>query len=141
MFKKKFKENVKNKLMRTEIEIENFKLLIVETIRFDDMLYNRVIKKKFENSRKRFEIYAKENFRTKHFYFKKSQRFVEIILMKLNITVRRKEKNLKIKRSNINKKTCYNCDKLNYFVQNCQNCIMLQKKFNFILKKTLNKKK
>ena len=78
--------------MKTKIKIENFKLLIVETIQFNDMLYDRVIKKKIENSRERFEIYAKKSFRTKHFYFKKLQRFVEIISIKLNITIRRKKK-------------------------------------------------
>ena len=81
--------------MKTKIEIKNFKLLIVETIRFDDMLYDRIIKKKIENSRKKFEIYAKKFFRTKYFYFKKLRRFVEIILIKLNTIVRRKKKNLK----------------------------------------------
>ena len=59
------------------------------------MLYNRIMKKKFENSRKRFETYAKESFRTKYSYFKKSQRLVEIILIKLNTIIRRKKKILK----------------------------------------------
>ena len=66
MFKKEFKKNVKNKFIKTKVEIKNFKLLIDEIIRFDDMLYDRIIKKKFENSREKFEIYAKKSFRTKH---------------------------------------------------------------------------
>ena len=105
------------------------------------MLYNQIIKKKFENSREKSEIYAKKSFRTKHSYFKKSQRFIEIISIKLNTTVRRKKKNFKIKQNNINKKTCYNCNKLSYFVQNCRNCVMRQQQFNIMFKKTLNKKK
>ena len=80
------------------------------------MLYDQIIKKKFENSREKFKIYVKKKFRTKHFYFKKLQRFVKIISIKLNITIRRKNFFFKIKRDNINKKTCYNCNKLSYFV-------------------------
>ena len=65
MFRKKFKKNVKNELMRIEVEIENLKSLIVEIIRLDDMLYDIIIKKRYENSHEKFDIYAKKSFREK----------------------------------------------------------------------------
>ena len=40
MFRKKFKNNIKNELMRNEINTKNFKKLIEKIIRIDDMLYN-----------------------------------------------------------------------------------------------------
>ena len=59
MFKKNLKNNVKNKLIKTKIEIKNLKNFIIECIRLNNMLYNQIIKKQFKNSREKFDIYAK----------------------------------------------------------------------------------
>ena len=97
MFRKIFKNNVKNKLMRNEINTKNFKKLIEKTIRINNILYNRIIKQQYENSHKKFEIYAKKKFdNKKRFYFKNKKIFlIEITFIKLNTITQRKKKNLK----------------------------------------------
>ena len=56
--------------------------------------------------------------------------------MKLRMTHRRKEKNLKSKKENKRKKLCYECEKTDHFVRNCYNeSVMLQRQLNLILKK------
>ena len=60
------------------------------------MLYNQIIKKRFKNSREKFDIYAKKNFREKHSHSKSKIKFyVDIVLIKLNVITRRKKTNLK----------------------------------------------
>ena len=79
--------------MKTKIEIENLQNFIIECIRLNDMLYNKIMKKRFENSRKKFDIYANENFRNEHSHLKNKIKFyVDIMLMKLNVIIRRKKK-------------------------------------------------
>ena len=96
MFKKKLKNNVKNELIKTKIEIKKLKFFIIECIRLNNILYNRIIKKRFENSRERFDIYTKNNFREKHSHFKNKIKFyVNIVSIKLNVITRRKKTNLK----------------------------------------------
>ena len=70
MYRQKLKKNVKNEFMRIEKSTKNFKKLIEISIRLNDILYNKTIKKKYNNSHKKFEIYAKKNFNEKSFYFK-----------------------------------------------------------------------
>ena len=70
MFKKKFKKSVKNKFMRTKVEIENFKLLIVETIQFNNILYNRIIKKKLKIRVKNLKFTQKKVFAQNIFILK-----------------------------------------------------------------------
>ena len=90
---------------------------IIECIRINDILYNKIIKKRFENSREKLNIYAKIFFRKKHSHSKNKIKFyIDIVLMKLNIIIRRKKIFFKKKRNNINKTTCYTCNKLNYYV-------------------------
>ena len=92
MFRKNFKKNVKNELMKTKIETKNLLNFIIECIRLNDMLYNKVIKKRFENSREKSDIYANKNFRKKHSHSKNKIKFyVDIMLIKLNVITRRKK--------------------------------------------------
>ena len=57
------------------------------------MLYNKVIKKKYENLREKFKIYTKEIFRKKHSHFKnKNQICFKITFIKLNTITQRKKK-------------------------------------------------
>ena len=82
--------------MKTKVEIKNLKFFIIECIRLNDMLYNKIMKKRFENSREKFDIYAKKSFRKKHSYFKNKVKFyVNIMSIKLNIITRRKKTNFK----------------------------------------------
>ena len=56
--------------------------------------------------------------------------------MKLNMTHRRKEKNLKSKKKSKRKKLCYECEKTGHFVRNCRNeSVMSQRQLNVMLKK------
>ena len=96
IFKKNLKNNVKNELMKTKVEIKNLKNFIIECIRLNDMLYNKIMKKQFKNSYEKFDIYAEENFREKHSHSKNKIKFyVNIVLIKLNVITRRKKTNLK----------------------------------------------
>ena len=142
MFKREFKKNVKDKLMRSEASIENLKKLIEKIIKIDDMLYDRVMKRRYENSHERSEIYAERDIVSEEkSYFKSERTFLtEITFMKLNAITRRKEMNFKIKRGNINKKACYECDKLSHFARNCRNKVKQQRQFNAMLRKISNKK-
>ena len=122
IYRRKLKKNVKNEFMRIEKSTKNFKKLIEVLIRFDDILYNKVIKKKYNNSHKKFEIYTKKNFNKKSFYFKNKKHLLKIIFMKLNTITRRKKINFKKKRNN--NKTCYLYNKSNHFARNYRNKII-----------------
>ena len=128
MFKQKLKKNVKNELMRSEANIENFKKLIEKVIKIDDILYNQVMKRRYKNPHKRFKIYAKRDIVSeKKLYFKNERKLLtENIFMKLNAITPRKKINFKVKRDNTNKKTCYKYDKLNHFARNCRNKVKQQ---------------
>ena len=47
IFRRKFKNNIKNKFMRDERKINDLKILMKTTIDFDDLLYERIIKRKY----------------------------------------------------------------------------------------------
>ena len=57
MYRREFKKNVKNEIMRNDVIIENFKNLIKITINLDDKLYERAMKKRYQNSREKIDIY------------------------------------------------------------------------------------
>ena len=133
--------------MRDEQAYETFDEFIEIFIDFDDKLYERVMKKKYdEKLKERTRIYLS---RLSSSYFEKPNfdkrrhvdEHVNIVSMKLNFTIRfNKEKNFKIKRNNMKKnKTCYLCDKLNYFAKNCRSRRMMsQRQINVMLRKKFN---
>ena len=133
--------------MRDERVYETLDELIEIFIDFDDKLYERVMKKKYdEKFKKKIETYLS---RLSSSYFEKSNfdkrrhinEHVDIVSMKLNFTIRHnKEKNFKIKRNNMKKdKTCYSCDKSSHFVKNYRSRIMMpQRQINVMLKKKLD---
>ena len=110
MYRRKLKKQIKNKFMRDERAYETLDEFIEIFIDFNDKLYERVMKKKYdEKSRERIETYLE---RLSSSYFKKSNfdkrwcvdEHVNIISMKLNFTIRQnKGKNLKIKQNNMKK--------------------------------------
>ena len=144
MYRRKLKEQIKNEFMRDERAYETLDELIEIFIDFDDKLYERVMKKKYdEEFRKKIKTYLS---RLLSSYFEKSNfnkgrrvdEHVDIVSMKLNFTLRfNKGKNFKVKRDNIKKnKTCYSCDKLSHFAKNCESRkIMSQRQINVMLKK------
>ena len=133
MYRRELKEQIKNKFMRDERIYETLDEFIEIFIDFDDKLYERVMKKKYdEEPRKRIEIYSS---RLSSSYFEKSNfdkerrvdEHVDIVSIKLDFTIRfNKGKNLKVKQDNMRKdKTCYSCDKSNHFVKNCRSREMM----------------
>ena len=119
--------------MRDERIYETLDEFIEIFIDFDDKLYERAMKKKYdEESRGRIETYSS---RLSSSYSKESNfdkrwhvdEHVDTISMKLNFTIRfNKEKNLKAKRDNMKKnKTCYSCDKSSHFAKDCRSRKMM----------------
>ena len=147
MYRRKLKEQVKNKFMRDERIYETLDEFIEIFIDFDDKLYERVMKKKYdEKFKKRVETYLSRlsSLYSRRSNFDKERRvdeFVEIISMKLNFTIRfNKKKNFKIKRGNTKKnKTCYSCDKSSHFVKDYRSReMMFQRQINVMLRKKLD---
>ena len=63
MYRKKLKNNVKNKFMRYDDNIKNMKNLIKISIEFDNKFYEKIMKK-YYNSREKSNIYVETlNFR------------------------------------------------------------------------------
>ena len=147
MYRRELKEQIKNKFMRDERAYKTFDELIEIFIDLDDKLYERAMKKKYdEEPRRRIGIYLS---RLSSSYFEKSNfdkgrrvdEHVDIISMKLNFTIRfNKGKNLKVKRNNMKKdKTCYSCDKSSHFVKDYRSReMMFQRQINVILRKVLD---
>ena len=147
MYRRELKEQVKDELMRDERAYETFDELIEIFIDLDDKLYERVMKKKYdEEPRERVRIYSNH---LSSSYFEKSNfdkgrrvdKHVDIVSMKLNFTIRfNKGENLKVKRGNMKKnKTYYSCDKLSHFVKDCRSQGMMpQRQINVMLRKELD---
>ena len=109
MYRKKFKNNVKNEFIRYDDNIENMKNLIKISIEFDDKFYEKIMKKHY-NSREKSNIYVKiSNFRDNNNKNRRNNINYEITSMKLNVTIRRKKKKI-FKKNNKKQKLCYECD-------------------------------
>ena len=147
MYKRELKEQVKNEFIRDERVYETLDEFIEIFIDFDDKLYERVMKKKYDGEpRGRIEIYSG---RLSSSYFEGSNfdrrrhadEHVDIVSMELNSTVRfNKGRNLKAKRDNMKKdKTCYSCGKSSHFVKNCRSRgMMSQRQINVMLRKKID---
>ena len=94
MYRRELKKQVKNELMRDERTYEILDELIEIFIDFDDKLYERVMKKKYdEKFKERTKIYSR---RLTSSYSRKSNferrrhvdEHVDIVSMKLNFTIR-----------------------------------------------------
>jgi len=57
MFQQDFKNNLKNEIIRNDRSINNMFDLIEVIIDFDDKLYKRAMKKRYDQSYKRVEIF------------------------------------------------------------------------------------
>ena len=97
IYRKKFKNNVKNEFMRYDDNIENINDFIKISIEFDDKLYEKIMKKHYD-SREKSNIYVEiSNFRDNNNKNRRNDINYEITSMKLNVTIRRKKKNFKKK--------------------------------------------
>ena len=147
MYRRELKEQVKNEFMRDERTYETLDELIEIFIDLDDKLYERVMKKKYdEKPRGKIETYSS---RLSSSYFEESNfdkerrvdEHVDIVSMKLNFTIRfNKEKNFKVKRNNMKKdKTCYSCGKSSHFAKDCRSREMMsQRQINVMLRRELD---
>ena len=147
MYRRELKEQVKDELMRDERAYEILDELIEIFIDLDDKLYERVMKKKYDEEFKgRIETYSSRlsssysrgsNFeRERHV-----DEFVDIVSMKLDSTIRpNKGKKSQGKRSDMRKnKTCYSCDKSSHFARDCRTRrMMLSRQINATLRKILD---
>ena len=90
IYRKKFKNNVKNEFIRYDDNIENMKNLIKISIEFDDKFYEKIMKKHY-NSREKLNIYVEIlNFRDNNNKNQRNNINHEITFIKLNVTIRRK---------------------------------------------------
>ena len=147
MYRRGLKKQVKNELMRDERAYETFDELIEIFIDLDDKLYERVMKKKYDEELKgRAETYS-SRLLSSYFggsNFDKGRRVdgpVDTVPMELNSTIRfNKGKNPKTKRGNMKKdKTCYSCDKSSHFARDCRSRGMVpQRQINAMLRREFN---
>ena len=137
MFRREFKNNVKNELMRDEALIINLEIMIEQVVDLNNRFYERVMKKRNTNEhQKRADSYI---WTTKSKHEKQYNNF-KTIFMKLNVISRSNEKNSKRKQEKTDK-TCYNYDKTNHFARDCRSKNMMKKKqINVLLKKEFEKK-
>jgi len=70
MFKRDLKKNVKNELMRSGARFDIIQILVKITIDVDDKLYKRAMKKRYDQSHERGEIFFES---TIDYYAKKDQ--------------------------------------------------------------------
>ena len=101
MFRQELKNNVKNKIMQDERDYKNLVESIEIVIDFNDKLYERVMKKRYDQFKNRAELiyksvtkYAKS---MQQLYIRNSK-YTKLASIKLNITYRRKEKNFRDKK-------------------------------------------
>ena len=147
MYRRKLKKQVKNKFMRDERIYEILDELIEIFIDFDDKLYERIMKKKYdEKSKERTKIYSR---RLTSSYSRKSNfergrrvdEHVDIVSMKLDFTIRsNKKKKPQSKENDMKKKkTCYSCGKSSHFAKDCRmREMMSSRQINVTLKKILD---
>ena len=121
MFWRELKDNIKDGIMHDERNYESFAKFIEIVINFNNKLYERVIKKRYNQFKKRAEFiyesiakYAK----SKQQLYIKNSKYIEFALMKLDMIHRRKKKEFEKEKKHKRKKLCYECEKTHYFVKN-----------------------
>ena len=133
--------------MRDERAYEILDELIEIFIDFDDKLYERVMKKKYdEKLKERIEIYSRRltlSYSRELSFGRRRHvdEHVDIVSMKLDFTIRsNKGKKPQSKRNDMKRrKTCYSCDKSSHFAKDCRTRgMMLSRQINATLRKMLD---
>ena len=137
MYRRGLKNNVKNKFMKNERDYENLQKFIEITIELDNKLYERIMKKRYDQSKDRTELTYESTVKyvkSKHQSYIRNSEYTEFALIKLDMIQQRKEKNFKNKKNK--EKLCYECEKTNHFVQNYRNeSVMSRRQLNITLKR------
>jgi hypothetical protein len=143
MFRRGLKNNLKDEIMRDGRSISDMFDLIEVIIDLDDKLYERVIKKRYDQSRERARISFES---TTKYYLKESRSsqkysnldYRESASMKLNLIQYRKEKNSREKQDS-KSKTCYLCGKSSHFARDCRSKnLMISRQINAMLREIFN---
>ena len=147
MYRRELKEQVKDELMRDERAYETLDEFIEIFIDLDDKLYERAMKRKYdEELKERIGTYSGRlsSSYSRGSSFGRGRRADEpagIVPMELDSTIRsNKGKNPKARRGNMKKdKTCYSCDKSSHFARDCRSRGMMpQRQINAMLRKELD---
>jgi hypothetical protein len=129
--------------MRDDRSISDMFDLIEVIIDFDDKLYEKAIKKRYDQLRERAEISFES---TIEYYLREfcfSQKYSNsdyrgFASMKLDSTQYCKEKNSREKQDN-KLKTCYLCDKSSHFARDCRSKnLMIPRQINAMLREIFN---
>jgi len=139
MFKRDLKKNVKDELMRSDARFDTIQTLVKIAIDVDDKLYERAMKKRYDQPQGRAGISfgPTVEYHAKRDHFKKYSNpdYRGPAPMKLNSTQRRKEKNSRGKQDNKSQKTCYSCGKSDHFARDCRSKnLMISRQINAMLR-------
>jgi hypothetical protein len=143
MFRRDLKNNLKDEIMRDGRSISDMFDLIEVTIDLDDKLYERVMKKRYDQLRERAEIFFESTIEYHSREFRSNQKYsnldyCEPASMKLNSTQYCKEKNSR-KKQDSKSKTCYLCGKSSHFARDCRSKnLIISRQINAMLRKILN---
>ena len=95
MFYKNLKSNVKNEIMRKNVQYNSFDALIIAAINIDDNWYKRILKKWFEKElREKVNTHHEKLIKWRNENFKEKSHDDETRLMKINVIEHRKKKRI-----------------------------------------------
>jgi uncharacterized protein YaiI (UPF0178 family) len=143
MFRRDLKNNLKNEIMRDDRFISDMFDLIEVVIDLDDKLYERAMKKRYNQFHERAETFFESTieYHLRESRFKQKYNnlnYCEPASMKLDSTQYYKEKNSRRKQNN-KSKTCYSCGKPSHFARDCRSKnLIIPRQINVMLREIFN---